>query len=399
MGYLYRPLLKRDPLPNGQKRPPCPDENHGRSDTCSRCGARFARKWWVKYYVNGRAICESTGSEKESEARRFLKLREGAVAQGAPIPPRIDRIMYEELSQDLRQHYRTTGRRKLEEVEDRLRYLDRFFQYRRAASIGPALITSYVAERQGQPTRFGQPPGNRTLNVELALLKRMLRLAYENGKLLRVPPIKMLREGPPRQGFFEAEGFRALLRHLPADVQPVASFAYWTGWRKQEVLGLTWPQVDFKAGVVRLEPGTTKNREGRTFPLFPELRAVLEAQRTYTDRIQRERQAIIPWVFHRAGKPIKSFYRSWRTACRLAGQPGRIPHDFRRTAIRNMVRKGIPERVAMQLTGHKTRSVFDRYNIVSEGDLQEAGRKLTEAHGHILGHSGRVSLEKPTPNM
>ncbi len=139
--------------------------------------------------------------------------------------------------------------------------------------------------------------------------------------------------------------------------------------------------------MVRLEPGTTKNREGRTFPMFSELRALLEVQRVYTDRIQRERGCIIPWVFHRNGKPIRSFRRSWKTACKNAGQPGRIPHDFRRSAVRNMVRRGIPERVAMQLTGHKTRSVFERYNIVSEGDLREAGLKLTGTIAGTIGHS------------
>jgi len=128
--------------------------------------------------------------------------------------------------------------------------------------------------------------------------------------------------------------------------------------------------------------------------MFPELRALFEAQRAYTDRIQRERGSIIPWVFHRDGKPIKSFRRSWLTACRLAGQPGRIPHDFRRTAVRNMVRKGIPERVAMQLTGHKTRSVFERYNIVGEGDLQEAARKLTGTIAGTVRHMQAVEAER-----
>ena len=150
--------------------------------------------------------------------------------------------------------------------------------------------------------------------------------------------------------------------------------------------GLTWSQVDLQAGTVRLEPGTTKNQEGRTFPMFPELRAVLEGQRARMEALQREQQRIIPWVFHRRGEPIKSFRRAWKTDCKKAGQPGRIPHDFRRTAVRNIVRRGIPERVAMTLTGHKTRSVFERYNIVSQGDLREAGRRLTGTFSGISGH-------------
>ncbi len=94
--------------------------------------------------------------------------------------------------------------------------------------------------------------------------------------------------------------------------------------------------------------------------------------------MQRERGIVCPWVFHRDGKRIKNFYAAWRTVCKKAGVPGRIPHDFRRTAVRNLVRAGVPERVAMQMTGHKTRSVFERYNIVSEGDLEAAAKRLDE---------------------
>jgi integrase len=120
-------------------------------------------------------------------------------------------------------------------------------------------------------------------------------------------------------------------------------------------------------------------KKGQSFPLTRELRELLEAQREHTDAAQRERGIICPWVFHRNGKPVRDFCTAWRSACEKTGCPGMIPHDFRRTAVRDKVRVGISERVAMQMTGHKTRSVFDRYNIVSEGDLDDAARKLDDA--------------------
>ncbi len=147
---------------------------------------------------------ESTGCERETDARRFLRAREGAVAAGAPIPPRLHRILYDELAADLVAYYETTGKRRLGEVEDRLVYLKAFLRGRRAVSIGPALVTAYVVVRKAQPTQFKTPPANRTINLELGLLKRMLRLAYKHGKLLRVPPIEMLQAAPPRLGRDEA---------------------------------------------------------------------------------------------------------------------------------------------------------------------------------------------------
>jgi integrase len=165
--------------------------------------------------------------------------------------------------------------------------------------------------------------------------------------------------------------------HLPEPLRPVITFAFLTGWRiRSEVLRLKWKDVDFRHGAVTLPPGSTKNRKGRVFPFTQELRAVLELQRECTRKIERKAGVVIPFVFHRNGSPIRDFYHAWRTACRKAGVPLRVPHDFRRTAVRNLVRAGIPERVAMQMTGHLTRSIFDRYHIVSEGDLQDAARRL-----------------------
>ncbi len=183
-------------------------------------------------------------------------------------------------------------------------------------------------------------------------------------------------------------------QRLPEAVRPAATFAYITGWRiDSEVLPLEWRQVDFEAGEIRLDAGTTKNREGRTFPMTAELRVVLERQRATTQELQRRQGIVCRKVFHRSGKPIKSFRVAFRAACREAGCPGRVLHDLRRTAVRNLVRAGIPERVAMQVTGHKTRSVFERYNIVSAGDLRDAGKRLDAVTGTI---SGTIEQNQPT---
>jgi integrase len=166
---------------------------------------------------------------------------------------------------------------------------------------------------------------------------------------------------------------------IPEYARRIVTFAYFTGWRiDSEVLPLQWRQVDFVGGTVRLDPGTTKTEAGRVFVfgLIDELRETLEALRDDFAVRRKEHGQIVPWVFHRHGRRVASFRRVWENACRLAGCPGRIPHDFRPTAVRNLVRAGVPERVAMTMTGHKTRSVFERYNIVSAGDLAEAATRL-----------------------
>lgn len=326
---------------------------------------------------------EGTGTEKGKEASRFLKLREGAVATGAAIPPRIDRVLYDELAEDLRQHYRTTGRRQLDEVEDRLRYLDQHFRGWRASRIGPAELTAYVAARQAEKTKLGGYTSNRTINIELALLKPMLRLGYKQGKVMRVPPIEMLKEAPARQGFFEPEQYEAVRRRLRPDLQVAAAIAHTFGWRvRSEVLTLERRHVDLHVGTMRLDPGMTKNGEGRLVYLTPELKRLLAQQLSRVDQLGRQTGRIVPWVFphlrgRRAGQRRTGFTKAWQTACEKGGVRGKLLHDFRRTAVRNLERAGVPSSVAMKITGHKTESVYRRYAIVSDAELREATQRLT----------------------
>jgi integrase len=222
----------------------------------------------------------------------------------------------------------------------------------------------------------------------------MLHLAYENGKLLRLPVIRKLKEAKPRQGFFEREPFEAVRRRLPEDLQVAVTIAYTYGWRMQsEVLALERRQLDLEAGTLRIDPGMTKNGEGREVYLTPEVRALLVAQLDRVRALERRLGRIVPVLFpyltgQRAGTRVVDFRKRWISACRAVGVAGRLRHDFRRTAVRNMVNRGIPERVAMKISGHKTRAVFDRYHIVSPGDLQEAARRLAvPLGGHNPGHN------------
>jgi integrase len=176
-----------------------------------------------------------------------------------------------------------------------------------------------------------------------------------------------LKEAGPRQGFFEREQFEAVRRHLRPDLQLAATICYQLGWRvRSEVLTLERRQVDLDAGTLRLEPGTTKNDEGRFCYVTPELRAMLAAQVERVRALERKTGRIIAALFPHlqgaherkpglrgrvVGEPMRNFRRAWATACKAAGVAG--------------INASVPERVAMKVTGHKTRAVFDRYHIVS----------------------------------
>jgi integrase len=356
VGYLYRPKLK-----TGER----------------------SRVWWAKYYINGRPVRESTGVAADTKrapeaARRFLQEREGRVATGQPILPRADRIWYEEVA------------------DARLKNLKAFFQHRRVPGIGPAEIQLYIERRQKKGAANG------TINRELATLSRMFRLAYKNGKLLRLPIIERLKESAPRQGFFERDQFLGVRRRLPEDLQVAVTIAYVFGWRMySEVLTLERRQLDLEAGTLRLDPGTTKNDEGRVVYLTDELTRLLAAQLERIETLQRRLGRIVPFLFphldgDELGRPRRDIRSAWRTACKLAGCPGMLPHDFRRTAVRNMVNAGVPERVAMMVTGHRSRAVFDRYHIVSPADLQDVARRLT---GTFQGTSGGFASTPPRPSV
>jgi integrase len=169
----------------------------------------------------------------------------------------------------------------------------------------------------------------------------------------------------------------------------MVTFAYKTGWRKSEITGLKWTDADLKNWTVRLNAGETKNEKGRIVYLDSELQEIL------ADLWQSRKASgkLTEYVFMNTDGTdrIKKFDTAWTTACKRVGIPGKLFHDLRRTSIRNMVRAGTPEVVAMKISGHRTRSVFDRYNIVSEEDLKQAAMRQEEYLNSVSGkETGKV---------
>jgi integrase len=361
---------------------------------------QIGRIWWIQYYVHGRQVRESSRSKAEIVAKRLLKRRLGEVNAGLITPASIQRLRYESLRAAFLADYRTNKRKSLyknragEEQVCGIKHLDSAFKGFRAVDIPGDPIRDFISKRQAE----GAP--NSTINRSLAALRRMYFLAKKDGKLRDVPHIPMLKEPPARKGFLEHGDFQKLRQALPEHIRPLLTLAFYTGMRLGELKNLHWSNVNLLHEQIRLDPGTTKNDEARLIPLMGELPEML--------RILRHQNPQGELVFVRKGKPISSFRKAWSRACIDVGlarlrcriceseldkkrncatcktkvpidralYEGLIFHDLRRTGVRNLVRAGVPERVAQAISGHKTRAVFERYNIVSERDLRDAGRKL-----------------------
>jgi integrase len=312
---------------------------------------------------------------------KLLGRRLGEIGRGRLVGPDVERTTFEDLAQMVFDDYRVNGRKSLSRAERSVKHLKTWFARARAVDITTDRVSAYIADRM----KVAKPA---TVRLELAALKRMFSLGARAGKVAYRPYLPSIEVRNTRSGFFEEDELRAVQGQLATHLRPLIEFLYATGWRVGEARRLTWRQVDFRAGTVRLEPGTTKNDEGRTFPFgaLPKLAALLRAQRDHTSALEHEQDRIVPWVFHRAGKPIRSPHAGWRSACKRAGMPGKLIHDLRRTAVRNLERAGVARSVAMKLTGHKTESIYRRYAIVSESDLALGVTKLaalanTEANG------------------
>ena len=313
-------------------------------------------RWWIAYYApeNGRSVeHREPGGKTETEARRHLRqrLRELAVHQTGLRPfqgPRQERVMVEELLQVVEQDYQIHGRKSLPQLRAHLRHIRAAFGLDRAMAVTTERLRHYIIQRQ----QDGAAPA--TINRELEGLQRAFALAVEAGTIGLAPKFPSLAEHNARQGFFERAEFEAILaRLLDPDVWDFCEWFYWTAMCPGEIRALTWDAFDRETWTLRLHAKDDKIHHGRVIALQDELRTIIE-RRLHTRRLH------CALIFHRGGRPVGEFRKRWKRACREAGVEGKLVYDLRQTAVRNMVRAGVDPAVAMKISGHRTRNIFDR---------------------------------------
>ncbi len=358
---------------------------------------RQSKIWTIQYQdASGLNQTESSKTSDKKKAQHTLRLREGAVA-------RRERIVVEDLTvadaaKLVEADYQVNERKSLTDALGRIKHLVAYFGSMKLSQVTTATIKAYLKHRRAEERTVSRErtilnadgtvtvvpevrrkPSNAQINRETAILSRMFSLARQDDKIVNRPHIPKLREpAQPRKGFFEYGDFVKVREHLDRALQNIAEFEYATGWRiDTEVLTLQWRQVDFAGGEVRIDdPRSTKNEQARVFPFTEDLRRTLKAQQKLTAGLDSA------YVFcHlagvRKGKRISysGFYKAWKRAVQAAGV-ARVPHDFRRTAIRNLERDGVPRSVAMAMVGQKTEEVYRRYAIVDEAMIREAAVKM-----------------------
>jgi len=315
----------------------------------------------------------------EKAAGKRLKDRLKQIAGDRFVGPQEERVEVSALLDALETHLDTRGARAMASLRSHLKPVRDVLGAKLAVDLRTADVECYVAERQAAE----KAPA--TINREVGALKQAFRLARKQERLSRIPHFPLLREDNARQGFFERAEVEAVTAYLPSPLADVTWFAFLSGWRKGEIVPLQWAAVDRAAREVWL--WTSKNGRRRSLPLTGELWTLVErrwAAREY--RGMDGTTALSPFVFHREGEPVVDFRKAWGSACIKAGffrevrtdvgtaekVPTKLFHDLRRSAVRNMVRAGVPQSVAMEISGHRTAAVFIRYAVTAEEQKREA---------------------------
>ena len=334
--------------------------------------------WWCDFSADGVRRRESCETKDRDEALGYLHRRQGKLASGELLAP--DRVKVGDLLRLLLEDYdlREVAQSYIAGLKINSILIPKLGDTR-AAKLSTAQVKEYVRDRLKKVK-----PG--TVNRELGLLHRAFQLGYQQDPPLvaRVPHFPRLTEDEPRRGFLKPEIYRKLLLELPDSLRLLFVIAYHVGLRRGALLRIKWTQVDLKASCIWME-GKKVNRkpEPVAVPIYGDMSKFLELQPRGSE-----------YLFARGSTPIKDFRESWNKACKRAGVPNLLFHDLRRTAVRNLHRAGVAETVIMKITGHRTRTVFERYNITDQSDTQEAGRLA----GEFLAKEHQSSAQNTSQN-
>jgi integrase len=341
-------------------------------------GSRF---WHFAFCYNGKEIRDTSGSENEDVARKKLGKALAQIDAGVFIGPKERRLKFEDMAVNLTNYYKIEGRASLKSLPYFLKHLRPVFGMDRARSITADRTRKYTADRLQDKAKPA------TINKELGVLKRMFTLAIGDELLPQasMPNIQLLTENNTRMGFVKPADFLRLRAALPDYLQDPVSFLYASTWRVGEMRTLQWDDVerdenDKRPVAIQLRAEVSKNRRGRTVMLEGDVLEIIK-------RASAARRLGCSHVFHHDGEPIGDFRKPWRRACQEAGLAGTLIHDLRRSGIRNAVRAGVHESVVMEISGHLTRSVFDRYDIKDNDELVDAALKVTAYNTRMSGAS------------
>lgn len=358
-------------------------------------GCRF---WYAQYVHNGRQVRVSTRTEMKQKALGVLRRLMGDRDRGLASLPEAQKLRYADLRRGLLANYEEKGNRSLtttadgEEMIGGLKQLDDFFRFGLDNPGPPVSTITTDTSREFAKKRQTEGVGTAWINRSLACLRRMLKIAHEDGKIQVVPKIRMLKEPPPRRGFLELEKFEELVGLLPTHLRPLITFLYYCGVRLGEALQIEWSQVDLDTRLVQLEEEQTKTEEPRIVPLHSVLVMMLRAIEPKTGKVFSDVNLRMEWQKACAACGLGT--RTLVQAENGDGYPwyryrGLLIHDLRRSAVRNLRKAGVNESVIMKISGHRTAEVFRRYNIVSTDDVSTAMRAL-----ELNGSSERL-VKKP----
>ena len=336
---------------------------------------RKSTTWFLKFYVSGKPIEVSTGTNDYDDAVTLLREKMAAASKKSyAYTEDPDKVTVNQLLDLVIEDYRDNKRNTTDDAQKRIdKHLRPFFGQKRAIDIGTKLLKEYRHKREASGD------AEATINKELKWVRRGFRLGFrhEPKLVLNVPYFPITNPDNVREGIIPHEKYREVRNSLPPYARLSFVISYHTGARKGEIRKIRQEMIDWNTSRIELQKKTTKNKTARYLPIYGDMAAEIEMAIAAAD-------SQCPFLVQHEGKSVFDFEKAWRTACQAAGIPQALYHDLRRTALTNMIEAGFSEKEAMEISGHKTRAVFDRYHIVSSRRLKELGKKM-EAHLAALG--------------